>query len=87
MKLQDLLHGIDLKKAKLIRHNTSNEVVSTNYSLGYLDFYQRIQTTSRFKDCDWVLSFLGTEGTNGKYLGCCLNGFLFNLYCISCCRI
>lgn len=72
MIFQDLLakKGIDMSRAKLVRHNISNEVVFENYSRGYVDFYQRIQTVSRFKDCDWIFSFLGTEGTNGKYLGC-----------------
>ena len=72
MKLQELLimRGIDLEKTKLIRHNITNEDVSTNLSRGYLDIYQSIQRTNRFKGCEYVLSFLGTEGTNGKYLGC-----------------
>lgn len=72
MTFQELVinRGIDLSRAKLVRHNISNEVVFENYSRGCLDYYQRIQTVSRFKDCDWVFSFLGTEGTNGRYLGC-----------------
>ena len=70
MKLQDLLGGIDLTKTKLIRHNLSNEDVAKNYELGFLETYQSIQQPGRFKDCKYILSFLGTEGTNGKYLGC-----------------
>lgn len=70
MKLQELLHGIDLSRTKLIRHNISNEAVAQNYERGYLDIYQSIQTESRFKGCDYVLSFLGEDGTSGKYQGC-----------------
>lgn len=70
MKLQELLHGIDLSRTKLIRHNISNEAVAQNYARGYLDIYQSIQTESRFKGCDYVLSFLGEDGTGGKYQGC-----------------
>ena len=72
MIFQELLisKGIDLRRTKLVRHNITHDIVSHNYLLGYLDFYQRIQTASRFDDCDYIISFLGTEGTNGKYLGC-----------------
>ncbi|HWQ41595.1 MAG TPA: GIY-YIG nuclease family protein, partial [Desulfosporosinus sp.] len=72
MLLQELIvnKGIDMRRTKLVRHNISNEVVFENFTRGNIDFYQSIQTMNRFKDCDWILSFLGTEGTNGKYLGC-----------------
>lgn len=72
MKLQELLvaKGINLDRTKLIRHNISNEVVAANHAHGYLELYQSIQNPSRFKNCDTVISFLGTEGTNGVFLGC-----------------
>jgi len=72
MQLQELLSmkGIDLAKTKLVRHNITNEEVATNLFYGYLDVYQSIQKPNRFKGCEYVISFLGTEGTNGKYLGC-----------------
>lgn len=72
MVFQELLlnKGVDLNKTKLIRHNISNKTVSRNLALGYLDIYQSIQLPNCFKDCDTVISFLGTEGTNGKFLGC-----------------
>ena len=72
MMFQELLlnKGINLSRTKLIRHNISNEAVSRNLALGYLDIYQSIQLPNRFKDCDTVISFLGTEGTNGKFMGC-----------------
>jgi len=72
MKFQDLLknYNIDLTRTKLLRHNISNLEVARNYSLGYLDIYQSIQTESRLKNCDFICGFLGTEGTEGKFLGC-----------------
>ncbi len=72
MKLQELLawNGINLERTKLIRHNLTNEVVAENYAHGYLELYQSIQWPTRFKNCDMVISFLGTEGTNGVFQGC-----------------
>lgn len=72
MKLQELLagKGINLERTKLIRHNLTNEVVAENYAHGYLELYQSIQGPTRFKNCDTVISFLGTERTNGVFQGC-----------------
>ena len=69
---QDLLinQGIDPERVKLIRHNLSNPVVAENLARGYLELYQSVQMPGRFKHCDAVISFLGTEGTNGIYKGC-----------------
>lgn len=78
MKLQELLtnKGIDLERTKMIRHNMTNEEIATYYSKGQIETYQTIQRPSRFKNCDTVISFLGTEGTNGIFLGCYkVNGF------------
>ena len=72
MKLQELLagKGVNLERTKLIRHNLTNESVAENYAHGYLELYQSIQGPNRFKNCDMVISFLGTEGTNGVFQGC-----------------
>lgn len=72
MKFQDLLanKGIDLTRAKLIRHNLSNPAVASNLALGYLELYQSVQLPNRFQNCDVIISFLGTEGTNGIFKGC-----------------
>lgn len=78
MKLQELLaiKGINLERTKMIRHNMSNEEIATYYSKGQIETYQTIQRPSRFKNCDTVISFLGTEGTNGVFLGCYkINGY------------
>lgn len=72
MNFQDLLvnKGIDLERTKLIRHNLSSPIVAENLARGYLNFYQSIQLPNRFKNCDFIISFLGTEGTNGIFKGC-----------------
>ena len=78
MKLQELLayKGINLERTRLIRHNLSNGEIAAYYNQGQIETYQMIQRPSRFKNCDYVISFLGTEGTNGVFLGCYkVNGF------------
>ena len=70
MKLQELVKDIDLSKTKLVRHNLSNDIVAHNYSHGYLDIYQSIQTLRRFRGSEYILSFLGIEGTESKFQGC-----------------
>jgi hypothetical protein len=45
-------------------------LVAQNYEKGYIEDYQSVQSLTRFQNCDTILSFLGTEGTNGVYLGC-----------------
>jgi hypothetical protein len=70
MLLQSLLNGIDLHKARLVRHNLSSDIVSYNYTRGYLDLYQSIQTPQRFRGSEYILSFLGAESTLGTFLGC-----------------
>jgi len=78
MKLQELLayKGINLERTRLIRHNLSNKEVAAYYNQGQIETYQTIQKPSCFKNFDYVVSFLGTEGTNGVFLGCYkVNGF------------
>lgn len=72
MKLQQLFagQGIDWKRTKLIRHNLTNGIVAGNYAAGLLNVYQSVQSRTRFQGCDTVISFLGTEGTNGVFQGC-----------------
>ena len=67
MKFQELLAGkqINWDRVKLIRHNLTKEEIAANYERGYLELYQSVQNHARFRDCDMVISFLGTEGTNG----------------------
>ena len=70
MFLQNLVWDIDLSKTKLIRHHIGKKEIAHNNPRGYLDIYQRIQKPDLFSGCDYVLSFLGEKGTEGKFLGC-----------------
>lgn len=72
MTIQELLtmKGIDLTRTKLVRHNLSNEDVRQNLERGYIEIYQSIQKPSRFKDCDYVVGFIGEQGTEATFMGC-----------------
>ena len=72
MKFQELLAAkqINWDRVKLIRHNLTKDEVAVNYERGYLELYQSVQSPTRFRNCDMVISFLGTEGTNGVFQGC-----------------
>ena len=82
MKFQELLVGkqINWDRVKLIRHNLTKVEVAVNYERGYLELYQSVQNHTRFRDCDMVICFLGTEGTNGVFQGCYRVGN-FKPYC------
>ena len=72
MKFQELLAGeqINWNRVKLVRHNLTNKVVAAHYERGCLEQYQTVQLPTRFQNCDMLISFLGTEGTNGVFQGC-----------------
>ena len=69
MKLHELLsmNGIDITKTRLVRHNLSSSEIAENYKNGHLEIYQSIQTPARFSGSEYIISFLGTEGTEGKF--------------------
>jgi hypothetical protein len=72
VKLNEILEsrGIPFKSTKLMRHNVSDKIVAQIISLGYFDFYQATQKADALKNCEYFLSFLGIEGTSGKFYGC-----------------
>lgn len=72
MKFQELLAGeqINWNRVKLARHNLTNKVVAAHYERGYLEQYQTVQLPTQFQNCNMLISFLGTEGTNGVFQGC-----------------
>lgn len=72
MQLQDLLsmNGIDIKRTKLIRHNISSDEIAENKKNNVLEEYQKIQAFTLFKNIDYVVSFLGEQGTEAKLIGC-----------------
>jgi len=70
MLLQELLSGkIDLKRTKMMRHAGDVERVGVHWQKGYIEIYQSIQNAKRLANCDYVISFIGAEGYNSKFLG------------------
>ncbi len=71
MKLSLLLKelNINLKRVKLIRHKDKRYDVNKIYQLGFIEQYQSLQSKPIFDNCEYILSFLGLEGTKAKYIG------------------
>lgn len=72
MNLKEILvmRGLDVNsKIKLIRHQDNEYDIEKLYSLGMLDTYQRIQSKDVFKECNFVVSFIGIENSNAKLIG------------------
>ncbi|ASS66968.1 GIY-YIG nuclease family protein [Paenibacillus sp. RUD330] len=72
MNLSELIamRGFDLsKKIKLVRHQDQNYDTQHLYKLKMLDFYQSLQSNDVFGNCEYILSFLGYEGTKAIYIG------------------
>lgn len=72
MNLTELIRmrGFDLsQKVKIVRHQEKDYDVNLLYKNDWIEFYQSIQSKERFKDCDYILSFLGTEGTKAVFVG------------------
>ncbi|MEK4878760.1 GIY-YIG nuclease family protein [Paenibacillus sp. FSL R5-0908] len=72
MNLTELLkmRGFDTTQAiKVIRHQNSACDTTLLYKKGMLEFYQSIQHKHVFKDCDYILSFLGDVGRKAVFVG------------------
>lgn len=72
MNLNELvkMRGFDTtQKIKIVRHQDSNYDVQQLYKQNLLEFYQSVQSKDVFGNCDYILSFLGTEGTKAIYVG------------------
>jgi len=72
MKLTELLkmRGFDCRtKVKLVRHQDSRYDVPLLYRKGFLDFYQSVQSKDVFGNCEYIMSFVGDEGTKATYIG------------------
>lgn len=58
------------KKTKLVRHTKQgNILVSDLYKQGKLIDYQSVQSSDKFKDCQYLISFIKTEGTKAIFVG------------------
>ncbi len=73
----DLLRdaGVDLKKTRLVRHQDRNTVTGQSiHDLwsaddGRFQTYQRIQGRDRFKEADWIASFVATPLNETLFVG------------------
>lgn len=64
------LKGLDTKKRiKLVRHQDAKCDVNEIYKRGYINIYQSYQHKDIFGNCDYIVSFLGLEGTKALFIG------------------
>lgn len=64
------LRGLDTKKStKMIRHTDHKDYPVSKMTEEHFEFYQQCQGKPVFRRCDYVVSFLGLEGTKAKFIG------------------
>lgn len=64
--------GLDPKMVKLARHPLSDKRIKFCYDNGFFELYLRTQRKKMFKDGQYILNFVGTQGTTGRFEGCYL---------------
>lgn len=72
MKLTELIkmRGFDFgTKVKLVRHQDPRYDIPMLYRKGFLGFYQSVQSKNVFGNCEYIMSFIGDEGTKATYIG------------------
>jgi len=57
------------KKIKLVRHLDPKVDTRYLYKNGMLEYYQSLQSSDVFRDCDYVLAFLGEDGLKATFIG------------------
>lgn len=74
LKLSDVMRnaGLDPKMVKLARHPLSDKRIKFCYDNGFFELYLRTQRKKMFKDGQYILNFVGTQGTTGRFEGCYL---------------
>lgn len=70
--LSDLIKktGWNLSRVKLIRHVRSRPRFQTAYKNNVIREYTQMQKPDFYKNTDYVLTFIGEEGTTAKFLAC-----------------
>lgn len=64
------LRGLDTgKDVKLVRHQDKDCDVNELYQRGQINIYQSYQSKTVFDECDYIVSFIGFEGTKARLLG------------------
>ncbi|MBS4022536.1 MAG: GIY-YIG nuclease family protein [Dethiobacter sp.] len=73
MNLTEILkiRGFDsCSTTKLLRHkDNKTHDLKMLYESGMIQTYQSVQSKDIFRDCDYVMSFLGTEASKAKFIG------------------
>jgi hypothetical protein len=71
MHLSSILkeYGVDIKKTKLVRHPLNNADIRDVYEKGMIEYYQSCQSKNCFDNCKYIASFVGTTGTEAKFIG------------------
>ncbi len=74
LKLSDVMRnaGLNPKEVKLARHPMSDKEAKFCYENGFFELYLKTQGKKRFENCRYILNFVGTQGTLGRYEGCYL---------------
>lgn len=69
--IQDKMVGIDFSRVKLVRHKDSinKDNILEIFKNGEIEIYQKYQSSDVFKDCDYIMSFIGLEGVYCKFIG------------------
>ncbi len=62
-------YGINIEKTKIVRHPLNNEEVRNIYEKGLIEEYQSCQSRNVFDNCEYIVSFIGTVGTEAKFIG------------------
>ncbi len=64
------LRGLDTKaKVKLVRHQDKRYNIEELCRKGLLEVYQSYQSRPVFKDCDFIVSFIGMERSRARFYG------------------
>ncbi|MBO1627587.1 hypothetical protein [Bacillus arachidis] len=65
------MHGLDCTRTniKLIRHKDSRINLAELYEKGEFELYQQHQDKDVFKNCKYIVSFLGIDGSKAKFIG------------------
>ncbi|MFD0871718.1 GIY-YIG nuclease family protein [Paenibacillus residui] len=72
MNLRELIQMRNLDTShpiKLVRHQHKVYSMETLHDRGFICFYQSNQSKDVFKDCNYILAFIGAGGTKAKYIG------------------
>ena len=62
-------YGLDIEKTKIVRHPLNKQDIRDIYKLGMIEAYQSKQSKPVFDNCKYIVSFIGTSGTEARFIG------------------